>query len=283
MGMDADGFFQLQDMFAWQPIRVCNPTNPNWLPCKHIVELEETVRIHNHAKGVPDATMTSVAFQLASGPREPLKKKSAGTSLFFFFQRLFWTGCELWNTTDVIVASGTPFAWLWMLTGSSNPTICLHGSQLGLVGLQTLIGCHANVSWSWKKPSASITMQKGCPTQRCARARIRSKRAAEKKNKKKEKKKSAGTSLFFLCSFYFSGSFGPGASWNATDVIVASGTPFAWLWMLTVSSNSTICLHGSQLGFVTLLTLIGCHANISWSWKKPSASITMQKGCPTQR
>ena len=55
--------------------------------------------------------------------------------------------------------------------------------------------------------------------------------------------------------FFFSGSFGPDASWNATDVIVASGTPFAWLWMLTVSSNSTICLHGSQLGFVILLTL----------------------------
>ena len=53
-----------------------------------------------------------------------------------------------------------------------------------------------------------------------------------------------------------SGSFGPDASWNATDVIVASGTPFAWLWMLTVSSNATICLHGSQLGFVTLLTLM---------------------------
>ena len=79
--------------------------------------------------------------------------------------------------------------------------------------------------------------------------------------------------------FFFSGFFGRDASWNATDVIVASGTPFAWLWMLTVSSNSTICLHGSQLGFVSLLTLIGCHANISWSWKKPSASLTMQKGC----
>ena len=84
MVMDADGFFQLHSMFAWQPIMVCNPTNPNWLPCKHIVELEETVSIHNHAKGVPDATMTSVAFKLASGPKEPLKKKSAGTSLFFF-------------------------------------------------------------------------------------------------------------------------------------------------------------------------------------------------------
>ena len=85
MVMDADGFFQLQDMFACQPIRVCNPTNPNWLPCKHIVELEETVNIHNHAKGVPDATMTSVVFQLAYGPKEPLKKKSAGTSLLFGF------------------------------------------------------------------------------------------------------------------------------------------------------------------------------------------------------
>ena len=100
MVMDADGFFQLHDTFAWQPIRVCNPTNPNWLPCKHIVELEETVSIHNHAKGVPDATMTSVVFPHASGPKEPLKKKkkSAGTSLFFclfFFQRLFWTGCKL--------------------------------------------------------------------------------------------------------------------------------------------------------------------------------------------
>ena len=38
-------------------------------------------------KGLPDATMTSVAFQLASGPKELLKKKKkkgAGTSLFFF-------------------------------------------------------------------------------------------------------------------------------------------------------------------------------------------------------
>ena len=26
--MDADGFFQLHDMFAWQPIRVCNPNIP---------------------------------------------------------------------------------------------------------------------------------------------------------------------------------------------------------------------------------------------------------------
>ena len=84
MVMDADGFFQLHDMFAWQPIRVSRVTNPNWLQCKHIVELEEPVSIHNHAKGVPDATMTSVALQLASGPKEPLKKKSAGTSLFFF-------------------------------------------------------------------------------------------------------------------------------------------------------------------------------------------------------
>ena len=75
--MDADGFFQLHDMFAWQPIRVCNPTNPNWLPCKHIVELEETVNIHNHAKGVPDATMTSVVFVLTYGPKEPLEKKKA--------------------------------------------------------------------------------------------------------------------------------------------------------------------------------------------------------------
>ena len=84
MVMDADGFFQLHDTFAWQPIRVCNPTNPNWLPCKRIVELEETVSIHNHAKGVPDATMTSVAFQLASGPKEPLKKKSVKCPRFFF-------------------------------------------------------------------------------------------------------------------------------------------------------------------------------------------------------
>ena len=172
MVMDADGFFQLHDMFAWQPIRVCNPTNPNWLPCKHIVELEETVSIHNHAKGVLDATMTSVAFQLASSPKEPLKKKkkkSASTSLFLFF--LFSFSGSLGpdasrNATDVIVASGTPFAWLCMLTGFSNSTICLHGSQLGFVTLLTLIGCYANISWSWKKPSASITMQKGCPTQR---------------------------------------------------------------------------------------------------------------------
>ena len=85
MVMDADGFFQLHDMFAWQPIRVCNPTNPNWLPCKRIVELEETVSIHNHAKGVPDATMTSVAFQLASGPKEPLKIKKKARALHFFF------------------------------------------------------------------------------------------------------------------------------------------------------------------------------------------------------
>ena len=100
MVMDADGFFQLHDTFAWQPIRVCNPTNPNWLPCKHIVELEETVSIHNHAKGVPDATMTSVAFQLASSPKEPLKKKKKKARALhfffsFFFQRLFLTGCEL--------------------------------------------------------------------------------------------------------------------------------------------------------------------------------------------
>ena len=93
--MDADGFFQLHDTFAWQPIRVCNPTNPNWLPCKHIVGLEEPVSIHNHAKGVPDATMTSVVFQLASGPKEPLKKKKQGSARAFFFQRLSWTGCEL--------------------------------------------------------------------------------------------------------------------------------------------------------------------------------------------
>ena len=58
------------------------------------------INIHNHAKGVPDAMMTSLVFQLAYGPREPLeKKKSAGTSLFLFgfpiFLRLFWTGCEL--------------------------------------------------------------------------------------------------------------------------------------------------------------------------------------------
>ena len=167
MVMDADGFFQLHDMFAWQPIRVCNPTNPNWLPCKHIVELEETVSIHNHGKGVPDATMTSVAFQLASGPKEPLKKKEkrGHFTVLFFFSGSFGPDAS-WNATDVIVASGTPFAWLWMLTVSSNSTICLHGSQLGFVTLLTLIGCHANISWSWKKPSASITMQKGCPTQR---------------------------------------------------------------------------------------------------------------------
>ena len=85
MVMDADGFFQLHDMFAWQPIRVCNPTNLNWLPCKHIVELEETVSIRNHAKGVPNATMTSVAFQLASGPKEPRKKKTVKCPRFFFF------------------------------------------------------------------------------------------------------------------------------------------------------------------------------------------------------
>ena len=85
MVMDVDSFFQLHDMFAWQPIRVSRVTNPNWLPCKHIVELEETVSIHNHAKGVPDATMTSVAFQLASGPTKPLKKKTVKCPRFFFF------------------------------------------------------------------------------------------------------------------------------------------------------------------------------------------------------
>ena len=85
MVMDADGFFQLHDMFAWQPIRVSRVTNPNWLPCKHIVELEEPVSIHNHAKGVPDATMTSVAFQLASGPKEPLKKKKRRGQFTVFF------------------------------------------------------------------------------------------------------------------------------------------------------------------------------------------------------
>ena len=51
--------------------------------------------IHNHAKGVPDATMTSVAFGLASGPKGPLKQKTAKCPRFFFFQRLFLTGCEL--------------------------------------------------------------------------------------------------------------------------------------------------------------------------------------------
>ena len=93
MVMDADGFFQLHDMFAWQPIRVSRVTNPNWLPCKRIVELEETVSIHNHAKGVPDATMTSVAFQLASGPKEPLKKKNnkaRALHCFFFFSAALW-------------------------------------------------------------------------------------------------------------------------------------------------------------------------------------------------
>ena len=132
--MDADGFFQLHDTFAWQPIRVCNPTNPNWLPCKHIVELEETVSIHDHAKGVPDATMTSVALQLASGPKGPLKKKNSEVPALFFFSGSFGPYAS-WNATDVIVASGTPFAWLWMLTVSSNSTICLHGSQLGFVTL----------------------------------------------------------------------------------------------------------------------------------------------------
>ena len=89
MVMDVDSFFQLHDMFAWQPIRVSRVTNPNWLPCKHIVELEETVSIRNHAKGVPDATMTSVAFQLASGQKEPLKKKTAKCPRFFFSAALF--------------------------------------------------------------------------------------------------------------------------------------------------------------------------------------------------
>ena len=168
MVMDADGFFQLHDMFAWQPIRDSRVTNPNWLPCKRIVELEETVSIHNHAKGVPDATMTSVVFQLAYGPKEPLekKKKKKARALHCFFLSGSFGPDASWNAADVIVASGTPFAWLWMLTVSSNSTICLHGSQLGFVTLLTLIGCHANILWSWKKPSACITMQKGCPTQR---------------------------------------------------------------------------------------------------------------------
>ena len=97
MVMDADGFFQLHDMLAWQPIRVCNPTNPNWLPCKHIVELEETVSIHNHAKGVPDATMTSVASSSHPVQKSRTKKNSGVPALFFplCFQRLFWTVCEL--------------------------------------------------------------------------------------------------------------------------------------------------------------------------------------------
>ena len=167
MVMDADGFFLLHDMLAWQPIRVSRVTNPNWLPCKRIVEVEETVSIHNHAKGVPDATMTSVAFQLASVPREPLEKKKArGNSLFFFFSAFLLDRMRAGTQLMSSLRRGTPFAWLWMLTVSSNSTICLHGSQLGLVGLQTLIGCHANISWSWKNPSASITMQKGCLTQR---------------------------------------------------------------------------------------------------------------------
>ena len=139
MVMDADGFFQLHDMFAWQPSRVSRVTNPNWLPCKRIVELEETVSIHNHAKGVPDATMTSVAFQLASGPKEPLKKRKTVKCprlFFFFFSGSFRPDASP-NATDVIVASGTPFAWLWILTVSSNSTICLHGSQLGIVGLRS--------------------------------------------------------------------------------------------------------------------------------------------------
>ena len=116
MVMDADGFFQLHNMFAWQPIRVSNPTNPNWLPCKRMVELEDTVSIHNHAKGVPNATMTSVAFPLASGPKEARKKK---LFFFLFFSGSFGPDASL-NATDVIVASGTPFAWLWMLTVSSR-------------------------------------------------------------------------------------------------------------------------------------------------------------------
>ena len=149
------GFFQLHDMFAWQPIRVSRVTNPNWLPCKRIVELEETVSIHNHAKG--DAGRND-AFELASGQKEPLKKKrkkrkkkTRALHCFFFFFLFFFSAALLdrfasWNATDVIVASGNPFAWLWMLTVSFNSTICLHGSQLGFVTLLTLIGCHANIS-----------------------------------------------------------------------------------------------------------------------------------------
>ena len=169
MVMDADGFFQLHDTFAWQPIRVCNPTNPNWLPCKHIVELEETVSIHNHAKGLPDATMTSVAFQLASGQKEPLKKKNSEVPALFFSAALLdrmRAGTQLMSSLRQAPPLHGYGCWLWMLTVSSNSTIRLHGSQLGFVTLLTLIGCHANISWSWKKPSASITMQKGCPTQR---------------------------------------------------------------------------------------------------------------------
>ena len=110
--------------------------NPNWLPCKRIVELEETVSIHNHAKGMPDATMRSSSHPVKKSPlkknEKKGKKKSAGTSLFFFlFFVFFFSGSfgpvASWNATDVIVASGNPFAWLWMLTVSSNSTICLHG------------------------------------------------------------------------------------------------------------------------------------------------------------
>ena len=82
MVMDADGFFQRYVCMAAN--RVSRVTNPNWLPCKHIVELEEPVSIHNHAKGVPEATMTSVAFELASGPKEPLKEKKRGHFTVFF-------------------------------------------------------------------------------------------------------------------------------------------------------------------------------------------------------
>ena len=93
MVMDADGFFQLHNMFAWQPIRVCNPTNPNWLPCKHIVELEETVSIHNHAKGVPDAT-TSVDISCVQArirsKRAAEKKKRGHFTVFFRFFAFFF-------------------------------------------------------------------------------------------------------------------------------------------------------------------------------------------------
>ena len=65
-----------------------------------------------------------------------------------------------------------------------------------------------------------------------------------------------------LFIFFFRVSVGPGASLNETDVILASF--FAWLRMLTVSSNSTICSHGSQLGFVTLITLPQAACNCTY-------------------
>ena len=151
-------------MFAWQPIRVSNPTNSNWLPCKHIVQLEETVSIHNHAKGVPDATMTSVAFQLASGPKRPKKKKQKKNHEVPFF--FFWGALFHWMRGGRHRCVGHPFCMVMDADGFFQLHDTFAWQPIRVCNPTNLIGCHANISWSWKKPSACITMQKGCPTQR---------------------------------------------------------------------------------------------------------------------